>query len=339
MSGTLGIDHPHARALARVTEESARAAAGWLGHGEAIDLSRAARVAMKRALDGAPFGAEIVIGDGPDDTDHRSPLSLGKQTGPNDAAVIHDLALDPTEGASYLVHGQTNAMSVAVLSPPETLLRPGPAFYMAKFATSREAQGLIDPNAPIPEILDTLARALGKKVTDLTIFVLEKTRHRRLIDTVESCGARVALFPAGDIAGVLMAAIPESGIDAMMGTGGSSEGVISAAAVRALGGVFMARFEPQLSTEHIAVREAGLDTSRWMDADAMATSKDILFAATGITTGILLDGIAQSQYSESANTLLIAGASGERSHMTTHRETGGGSEYVDSLEAYIDAVE
>ncbi|MEQ8664535.1 MAG: fructose-bisphosphatase class II [Rhodospirillales bacterium] len=335
----LGIDHPHALALARATEASARAAAQWLGSGEPIDLSRAARIAMKRKLDEAPFAAEIVIGDGPDDTNHTSPLSIGKRIGPSGVAATHELALDPTEGASFLVHGQTNALSVAALAPPDTFLRPGPAFYMAKVATSREVQGLIDPTAPVSEILATTARALGKQVKELTVFVLEKSRHRRLIEEIEHAGARVALFPAGDVAGALMAATPDSGIDLMIGTGGSSEGIISAAAIRALDGVFMARFDPQLATEHIAVREAGLDTARWMEADTLAQSTDILIAATGITTGILLDGIAQTFQSESAQTMILSGATGDRCITTTYRPAGTGPEYVDSLEAYADAIE
>ena len=122
------LNHPDARALAAVTEASARAAASWLGHGEATDLSRAARRTMKRALDESPFYAEIVIGDDPGNANHRSPLAVGKNTGSTGGTVVHDLALDPTEGASFLVQGQTNAMSVAVLAPRSTLLRPGPAF-------------------------------------------------------------------------------------------------------------------------------------------------------------------------------------------------------------------
>ena len=335
----LGIDHPFALALARATEDSARAAARWLGSGEPIDLSRAARIAMKRKLDEAPFAAEIVIGDGPDDTNHRSPLSIGKKTGPKDTEATFELALDPTEGASFLVHGQTNALSIAALAPQGAFLRPGPAFYMSKLATSREAQGLIDPTAPLPEILATIARAHGKQVQELTIFILEKPRHRRLIEAVEAAGARIALFPAGDVAGALMAATPDSGIDALIGTGGSSEGIISAAATRALDGVFLARFDPQLATEHIAVREAGLDTARWMDADDLVKTRDVLIAATGITTGILLDGISQTYQSECAQTMILSGPTGDRSINSTYRPAGTGPEYVDSLEAYADAVE
>lgn len=333
-----GIDHLYARDLALATEASARAAANWLKNGEAFDLSRSARIAMKRALSDASFAAEIVIGDGPDDSNHRSPLSVGRRFGVDQGEVL-DLALDPTEGASYLVNGQTNALSVAALAPKGTLLKPGPAFYMAKIATSREVVGRIDPTAPIPDILATMAKALGKSVTDLTIFVLEKPRHRGLIEAVEQAGARVALFPAGDIAGVAMAAIPDSGIDAMMGTGGSSEGVISAAIVRALGGVFLARFNPQLATEHMAVRDAGLDTDRWMEADELAASDETIVAATGITSGILLDGVTNVMGAQSASTMIFGGRQGERVYQTTYRSQSVDQEYVDSLEAFSDAVE
>jgi len=332
------VEHPAALALAKATEMSARAAAAWVGHGEAIDMSRAARLAMKRALDEAPFGAEIVVGDGPDETNHRSPLSVGKTCGMTDPGVLFDLALDPTEGASFLTRGQTNAISIAALAPPGTMMRPGPAFYMAKFAAPPEAKGVIDPSAPVPEILETLARALGKKVSDLRVFVLEKPRHRRLIESIEGCGARVASFPAGDIAGVLMAAIPDSGIDAMMGTGGCSEGIISACAARAIGGMFCGRFDPQLSTEHAAVREAGLSTERWMDADDLVGSRNVLVAATGITTGLVLDGVERTLNSERTQTLILSGTSRDRIIRTAYRSLGGGQEYVDRLEAAADAV-
>ena len=338
-----GIDHPFARDLVRATEEAARAAANWLKNGEAFDLSRSARIAMKRALDDASFSAEIVIGDGPGDSAHKLPLSLGKRVGPGDHGLdkggAFDLALDPTEGASYLVRGQTNALAIAALAPEGTLLRPGPAFYMAKIVTSKEVIGRIDPGAPVPETLGVIAKSLGKSVCDLTVFVLEKPRHRGLIEDIEHAGARVALFPAGDIAGVAMAAIPDSGIDAMIGTGGSSEGVISAAIVRALGGVFLGRFNPQLSTEHIAVRQAGIDTNQWMEIDEIVTNDDTIVAATGITSGILLDGVTDIMGAQAASSMIFAGCSGERVYQTTYRPYGQGQEYIDALEASSDAVE
>lgn len=333
------VDHPFARDLAAATEEAARAAASWLKNGETFDLSWAARIAMRRALDSACFSGEIVIGDGPDDSNHKSPLTVGKVVGSTASDDVLDLALDPTEGASFLERGQTNALAVAALAPNGTLLRPGPAFYMAKIATSREVAGLIDPEAPVPEILATIARAMGKSVRDLTIFVLEKPRHRHLIETIEEAGARVALFPAGDIAGVAMAAIPDSGIDAMLGTGGSSEGVISAAIVGSLGGVFMARFNPQFATEHMAVRQAGLNTDHWMDAEEIVSGNDILVAATGITSGLLVDGVSNLMGSQAASTMVFSGRDGVRVYQTTYRPDGYGQEYVDALEAYGDAVE
>jgi len=336
---TWGINHPFARDLVNATENAARAAANWLKNGEAFDLSRSARLAMKRSLSEASFNAEIIIGDGPDDTHHKSPLSVGKTVGPGGKGEVFDIALDPTEGASFLVHGQTNALSVAALAPRGSLLRPGPAFYMAKIATSREVAGLVDPRAPVPEILATIAKALDKPISQLTIFVLEKPRHRGLIEVIQETGARVALFPAGDIAGVAMAAIPDSGIDVAMGTGGSSEGVISAAIVRALGGVFMGRFNPQLSTEHMAVRQAGLDTDRWMEADEISSSEHTIVTASGITSGILLDGVTNVMGSQAASTMIFAGGRGERVLQTTYRPEGRAQEYVDSLEAYVDAVE
>lgn len=339
---TFSPSHPAALALAHATEEAARAAAAWLGHGEPIDLSRAARLAMKRALDEAPFGAEIVIGDGPDETNHRSPLSVGKRCGARtdtgSEAPAFDLALDPTEGASYLVRGQTNALAIAALAPAGTLMKPGPAFYMAKLAGPPDLNGLIDPGAPVPDILESAAKGLGKSVRDLRVYVLEKPRHRRLIETIEQAGARIASFPAGDIAGTLMAALPESGIDLMMGTGGCSEGIISACAVRAIGGVFWGRFDPQLTTELIAVREAGLNTDRWMDGHDLSSSRNVLVTATGITTGVLLDGVERSLHAERTQTMILCGRTRDRVINTAYRALRSGEDYVDRLEAGTDAL-
>jgi fructose-1,6-bisphosphatase II len=248
-------------ALRRVTESAALAAFDWIGRGDGMDGGRAALDAMRAALAEVDIDAAVVIGSA---TKGEAPQpERGERLGHSTAAFKADIAVDPVEGTSYLARGQTNALAVLAVAPRGTMMDPGPAFYMEKFVAPAPARGKIDPRWRTGRKLKVLADALRKDVTDLTIYVLEKPRHRELIEDILASGARVALYPAGDVAGALLAAIPGSGIDALMGTGGTPEGVMSACAIRALGGEFVARFDPQLHTETKAVREAGLSTTRW----------------------------------------------------------------------------
>jgi fructose-1,6-bisphosphatase II len=221
------------------------------------------------------------------------------------------------EGTSYLVRGQTNALAVLAVAARGAMMNPAPAFYMEKFVASAPALGKIDPSWPVEKKLVTLAGLLDKDVSDLTVFVLEKPRHRELVDRILKAGARVALYPAGDVAGALMAAIPGSGIDALMGTGGSPEGVMSACAIRAIGGEFLARLDPQLQTEAKAVKDAGIDTTRWYRRDEIIASGNVFFCATGITTGLMLEGVERTKSHYKLQTMMITGATGERQIMTT----------------------
>ncbi|MGH6805208.1 MAG: fructose-bisphosphatase class II family protein, partial [Methyloceanibacter sp.] len=220
--------------LRRVTERAATAAFSWIGRGDSQDAGRAALDAMRAALADVDIDAVVAIGEA---TRGEAPQpQRGERLGRPGAAFKADIAVDPVEGTSYLVRGQTNALAVLAVAPRGAMLNPGPAFYMEKFVASAPARGKIDPRWPVEKKLTTLAEVLGKDVSDLTVFVLEKPRHRELVDRILASGARVALYPAGDVAGALMAAIPGSGIDALMGTGGTPEGIMSACAIRAMGG-------------------------------------------------------------------------------------------------------
>ncbi len=233
--------------LRRVTERAACAAFNWIGRGDAEDGGRAALDAMRHALAEIDIDALVVIGEA---TKGEAPQpQRGERLGRPGAAFKADIAVDPVEGTSYLVRGLTNALAVLALAPRGAMMNPGPAFYMEKFVASAPARGKIDPSWPTNKKLITLAEALNKDISDLTVFVLEKPRHRELVNSILAAGARVALYPAGDVAGALMAAIPGSGIDALMGTGGTPEGVMSACAIRGIGGEFLGRLDPQLQTE------------------------------------------------------------------------------------------
>ena len=168
---------------------------------------------------------------------------------------------------------------------------PMPALYMEKFSAAAETRGKIDMQWPTEKKLSTVAKLIGKDIENLTVFVLDKPRHRDLVEEIYRTGARVSLYPAGDIAGAIMAAIPDSEVDVLMGTGGTPEGIISACAIRALGGEFLGRMDPQLATEIVRVKDAGLDTEHWYDRDELIGSGDVHFCATGITSGEIVKGI------------------------------------------------
>lgn len=305
-------------ALRGVTEAAARAAYDWIGRGDKNRGDLAGVEAMRRELNALHVAGTVVIGEG--EKDEAPALYSGEVLGMPDADCQCDIAVDPVEGTSYLAKGMTNAMAVIAMAPRGTMFDPGPAFYMEKFAGPPAVKGRIDPAAPVEEKLKILSDATGKPIEDLTVFVLEKPRHKNLVARIHAAGARVALYPAGDVAGGLMAAIPDSGIDALMGTGGTPEGVISACAIRMLGGEFFGRLDPQLPSEIIAVRERGMDTAQWHGVEDFVRSDHAYFCATGITTGLLFDGVERSRTHEKTQTLMIAGPDGNRQTLTTwHR--------------------
>ncbi len=303
--------------LRRATEAAACAAFDWIGRGDRESGGRVALEAMRASLAKRDFEAASVLGQS---TKSEAPQFVhGEVLGRAGAAFKADLAADPLEGTSYLARGMTNALAVLSVAPRGSMLDPGPAFYMEKFVACPPARGRIDPAWPVTKKLEQLARILGKTVPDLTVYVLEKPRHRELVEEIMRTGARVALYPAGDVAGAILAAIPNSGIDCLMGVGGVPEGIISAAAIRGLGGEFLGRFAPQLQTEAIAVRAAGLDTETWMDRDAFIRSDEVFFCGTGITSGLMLEGVSRSRTHYRVQTMMIAGTTGERQVLTSYQ--------------------
>ena len=303
--------------LRHAAESAARAAAEQIGCGRAEGVEGAAAQVMSEALDRLPFAVRIAVGEGREG--EVSSLYDGQIIGGEQRNPAFDLAVDPGEGMTYLADGLTNAMTVLALAPVGAMQIPSPALYMEKFAAPPAAKGQIDPAWPIAEKLAVLGKVLGKEVEELTIFVLEKPRHRALIDQIRELGAEVTSLPAGDVAGALLSALPHSDIDAMMGTGGIREGILSACAARALGAEFQGRIDPQLQSEQMAVKEAGLDITRWIPAEDLVTSADTCFCATGITTGLLLEGVERIEGFDRVQTLMIACDTGESQLQTTWR--------------------
>lgn len=302
--------------LRKVTEDAAKAAFDWIGRGDKERGDGAAVDAMRTALQKVELEGLVVIGEG--EKDEAPQLYNGEIVGQPGAEFKADIAVDPVEGTSYLAKGLTNALAVIAIAPRGAMMDPGPAFYMEKFAAPAEAKGEIDPNWSVEEKIKTLAKCLKKDVSDITVYVLEKPRHRQMIQEIHDTGARALLYPAGDVAGALLAAIPDSGVDALMGTGGTPEGIMSAVAIRAMGGEFLGRIDPQLQTEAMAVKKAGLDTSKWYKIEELVSSEDLFFCATGITTGLMLDGVEKYNGGFRMQTLMVIGETQERQVLTTY---------------------
>ena len=304
-------------ALRSATESAARAAFDQIGSGLAERVDGAAARAMSEALARLPFAVRIAAGEGREA--EVSSLYNGQIIGGDQRDPAFDLAVDPGEGTTYLADGLTNAMTVLALAPLGAMQVLSPALYMEKFAAPAAAKGQIDPAWPVAEKLAVLGKVLGKEVGELTIFVMEKPRHRALIDQIRESGAEVISLPAGDVAGALLSALPNSGVDAMMGTGGIREGILSACAARALGAELQGRIDPQLQSEQAAVKQAGLDVTRWIRAEELVSSTDTCFCATGIATGLLLEGVERVEGRDRVQTLMIAGSTGESQLQTTWR--------------------
>lgn len=309
--------------LRQATEAAAEAAAAQIGCGVAERIDDAASDAMLGSFAELPFAARVVVGRGRANEVRK--LCDGERVGNPEGEVAFDCAVDPGEGITYLAEGLTNAMTVVALAPRDTMWIPSPALYMEKFIAPPAACGQIDPTWPVDEKLAVLGKVLGKEIEELAIFVQEESRHRALIEKIREVGAEVISFPAGDVAGSLLAALPHSEIDALMGTGGVREGVIAAAAARALGAEFFAQLSPQLHGEQVAVRAAGLDVNRWYRSEEWVSSTQTVVCATGITTGLLLDGVERVKDQIRLQTVTITGATGESQLLTTWRRCRAGA--------------
>jgi fructose-1,6-bisphosphatase II len=303
--------------LARVTEAAALASARWLGLGNKEDGDGAAVDAMRISFNAMDINGRVVIGEGEKD---EAPMlyngeSVGSGVGPR-----MDIAVDPVEGTRLLAHGRPNAISVVAMTPEGSMYSPGPAFYMKKLVVPPEAAGMVDIEEPVERTLRKVAQALNKEVRDLVVFVLDKERHQELIADIRKAGARIQLHTDGDVAGALMAVIPDTGIDLMMGTGGTPEGVLAAVAIRVLGGEMQAMLDPQSAMERERVLEDGRDLKQVLRMDDLVSSDDIFFAATGITDGVFLKGVDFTGKGAKTTSLVMRGLTGTvRNIESSHR--------------------
>jgi fructose-1,6-bisphosphatase II len=280
------MDRNLALEVARVTEAAALASARFMGKGDEAGADEAAVAAMHRAFNAINVAATVVIGEGSEEQTGR--LYAGEQVGAGDFTT--ELALDALEGASITATGGPGALSIIAIAEPGVFFRC-PDSYMDKIAVGSEGRGVIDLTRSPSDNLKALAEAKGVYVEDLTVAVLERPRHAKLIREVRNAGARIKLLGAGDLSAALATTRPQSGVDILMGVGGGFQGVLAAAALRCAGGDIQARMAPLTNDEKDRCYAAGLtDLHRIYKLDDLVRG-DVMFAATGVTTGDYLDGV------------------------------------------------
>jgi fructose-1,6-bisphosphatase II len=283
--------------LARVTEAAALAAGRFMGRNDKEGGDKAAVDAMRLVLNTVEMDGIIVIGEG--EKDEAPMLYNGEVLGTGQLPRV-DIAVDPIDGTRLLALGRQNSLATVALADRGSMFNPGPFVYMDKIAVGPEARGAIDIEVSPSVNLRSVARALGKEIRDLTVMILDRPRHDKVIAEIRRAGARIRLITDGDVAGALMTAWPDSGVDVLMGIGGSPEGVISACALKAMGGEIQGRLWARDAGEVQKARDLGFDHTRVLLMDDLVRSDNVFFAATGITDGELLDGV--KYYGDGART-------------------------------------
>ena len=274
--------------LVRVTEAAAMGAGRWIGRGDKNAADQAAVDAMRSMLDTVSMDGVVVIGEG--EKDEAPMLYNGEPVGDGHGSQV-DVAVDPLEGTRLTALGQPNAIAVIAVAERGTMFFPGAAVYMDKIAVGADSVEAIDINATPTENVNAVAKAKGRRPTDIRVVVLERERHEQLIGELRQAGARVNLIRDGDVAPAIAAARPQTGVDMLYGVGGTPEGVISAAALKTVGGGIQAKLWPRNDDERRRLIDAGYDLDRILTTDDLVTSDDVFVAATGVTTGALLKGV------------------------------------------------
>lgn len=303
--------------LARVTEAAALAAGRFMGRGDKAAADQAAVSAMRLVLQTVDIDGIIVIGEG--EKDNAPMLYNGERVG-NGSPPAVDVAVDPIDGTRPLAFGRTNSLSTVAIAPRGTMFDPGPFVYMNKLAVGPEAKGKINIEKSITENLQAIAAAKHKDVVDITTIILDRPRHNDMIAEIRKAGARIRIIPDGDVAAALMTAWPDSGVDVLIGVGGTPEGVLAACALRAMGGEIQGKLYARDEDELKRGREAGYDFDRVLTMDDLVSSEDVFFAATGITDGELLEGVRYFGHGAHTDSLVVRGETGTvRQIMATHR--------------------
>ena len=282
------IERNIAMELVRVTEAAALASARHLGRGDKTTIDEAAVAAMRYVLGYVPMDGIVIIGEG--EKDHAPMLYIGERIGDGSDLKV-DIAVDPVDGTNLVARGLPGAISVVALSAKGTMHWPRQFVYMNKIVTGPEAKDCIDINAPVAENLKNIAGAKKRKISELTVVVIDRPRHEQLLSDIRNAGARVKLISDGDIAASIEAALPEREVDVLMGIGGTPEGVLSAAAIHCIGGAIQCKAWPRDNKERETAIASGVDVDKVYKTEDLIGSDDVFFAATGISSGELLKGV------------------------------------------------
>ena len=274
--------------LVRTTEAGALASARWIGRGDKIAADQAAVDAMRHVLDTVSMDGVVVIGEG--EKDEAPMLYNGERIGDGSSPQV-DIAVDPLEGTTLTARGMPRALSVIALSERGSMFDPGPCVYMEKLAAGAQFADLLDLDRPLEETLTLIAERKGTDITDVMVIMLDRPRHEEALQGIRETGARVRLISDGDVSASLLAVSDRSTVDLMWGVGGTPEGVISAAAIKCLGGQLVSRLWPRDDDERNAAVDAGYDLDRQMTVDDLIASDDCFFSATGVTDGDVVDGV------------------------------------------------
>ena len=293
--------------LARVTEAASMAAARWVGRGDKNGADAAAVNAMRLLINSVSMRGIVVIGEG--EKDQAPMLFNGEDVGDGTGPAC-DVAVDPIDGTRLCANGMPNAVSVLAVSARGSMYDPSAVFYMSKLATGPESAGMVDVGAPPEANIAAVARAKACSPHDVTVVILDRPRHQELISQVRAAGARIKLITDGDVAGAIMAAREGTGIDLMLGIGGTPEGIIAACALKCLGGTIQGKLAPRDEAERRRALDAGHDLDQVLTTDDLVSSDDVFFAATGITDGELMEGVRYRRGDATTHSLVMRSRSG-----------------------------
>ena len=288
--------------LVRVTETAAIAAARWVGRGAKNDADQVAVDGMRKMINTVSMNGVIVIGEG--EKDQAPMLFNGEQVGDGNGPSV-DVAVDPIDGTTLTAKGMNNAISVIALAERGTMFDPTTVFYMKKLVVGPEAADVVDITAPVKENLRRIAKAKHRDIESLTVVLLDRPRHDQLVKEIRETGARIKFITDGDVAGAVEAARDETGIDALMGIGGTPEGIIAACAMKCLGGVIQAILHPRDEAEREKAIANGMDLEKVLTTNDLVSGENVFFAATGITDGELLKGIRFTDRYIQSNSLVM----------------------------------
>ncbi|MEI8126581.1 MAG: class II fructose-bisphosphatase [Actinomycetota bacterium] len=303
--------------MVRVTEAAAIAASHWVGRGDKNSADGAAVDAMRRVLGSVSMDAVVVIGEG--EKDEAPMLFNGERIGDGRPPKM-DIAVDPVDGTTLTAKGRNGAVAVIALSEAGSMFNPGPCVYMDKIAVGPKGRGTVSLDLSPTENLRNLAKKLGKDVADLGVVILDRDRHSDLMDEVRSTGARILSITDGDVAGAISTAWPDSGADILLGTGGTPEGVIAAAALKGLGGEIQGRLFARDAAEADAARALGYDLNKILSIDDLVAGDNCFFSMTAITDGDFLRGVRYHDFGATTQSLVVRSKSGTvRIVETIHR--------------------